>query len=86
MVERKCDHTETVKTFSELTIGTVARFGTVEFVKLSEGQPDLPVELQHPNAMLLDNNHYVVIGNRARCEVIKTIYDPEYCHPKLRLL
>lgn len=82
MVRNKCDHIRTIRAFSELTVGTVAKYGRVTFVKLSEGQPDAPSPMQHPNAISLDTNHYMVIRPQTSCEVIKTIYDSEFCQFK----
>jgi len=79
MVRKKCDRIRTIRAFSELTVGTVAKCGRVTFVKLAEGQPDIPSPMQHPNAISLDSSHYMVIRPQTSCEVIKTIHDPGYC-------
>ena len=62
-------------TFNGLAIGTIAYFHNTEFVKIKDAEVDKIAPCQYPNAVNLDNGHYIVISYNAECEVIKTPKD-----------
>lgn len=64
--------------FNEIPVGSVAKFGICEFVKICNAEINISARLQSPNAVDLSDHHYIVIAAHAVCEIIKTPRDPQY--------
>ena len=66
--------------FNALPAGSIAEFGICKFVKICDAQINTPTRMQSPDAVDLDDFHYIVIAADAVCEVLKTPQDPKYCN------
>ena len=65
--------------FNELPVGCTAKFHGVEFVKIKDADTHkVPCE-QYPDAVDLDNGHYIVISAVADCTLLK---DPSDYPPR----